>query len=163
LKNIIIVRHAKSSWSDFSLSDFNRPLDKRGIHDAPFMAQKLKELGYKPDHIFTSDAVRAKTTAQSFQLLFDVPMTEVHSLYHGDPEDYLDVLRELDNDLGTVALFGHNPGITYIANLILPGVTENIPTCGIIIAKFESQSWDAVNWKELHLQKILVPKEIFND
>ena len=163
MKNIIIVRHAKSSWSDFNLSDFNRPLDKRGIHDAPLMAQKLKDCGYIPDHIFTSDAVRAKTTAQSFQSLFNVPMTEVHSLYHGDPEDYMDVLRGLNEDFGTVALFGHNPGITYLANMISPGITDNIPTCGIIIAKYKGHDWHMVNWQDLDLQKILVPKEIFHD
>jgi phosphohistidine phosphatase len=66
VKKVIFVRHAKSSWNDFRLTDFDRPLDKRGLHDAPKMAKLLKSEGIRPDTIYTSDANRARSTAKVF-------------------------------------------------------------------------------------------------
>jgi phosphohistidine phosphatase len=158
LKKVIIVRHAKSSWDDFRMTDFDRPLDQRGLRDAPNMAKLLKAEGLKPDIIYTSDANRAQTTANFFASEFDMEINKKHSLYHGAPDDYLDVIRMENDQYQTIALFGHNPGITFLTNLISSGSTDNIPTCGIIIAGYVGKLWSDCDWSGLKLIKILTPK-----
>jgi phosphohistidine phosphatase len=160
IKKIIIVRHAKSSWSDFSLSDFERPLDKRGLNDAPVMAQLLKDAGHFPQKIVSSSAVRAKSTAGYFSDTFRIPVELVDSLYHGQPNDYLDQIVQLPENIQCVAFFGHNPGITYIANDIQSGVTDNVPTCGIIVAEMPIDvEWKNAHWAKMKLKYILTPKD----
>ena len=96
MKQVIIIRHAKSSWSDFSLSDFERPLDTRGLHDAPLMAERLKNLGYLPQKLCSSNAARAKETSQYFSKINNLPIDLYPNLYHGSPEDYIAVMSGLD-------------------------------------------------------------------
>ena len=163
MKKVIIVRHAKSSWTDFSLSDFDRPLDNRGHHDAVHMAARLKESGHIPQRIITSSAVRAKTTAQYFSKAFDIPLEESRDLYHGQAEDYLDIIKSLDEKTECIAMFGHNPGITFLANLINMGCTDNIPTCGIVIAEVKSAVWAKSEWDNMKLVRIMTPKDGGND
>lgn len=158
-KKIIIIRHAKSSWTDFNLSDFDRTLDDRGLKDAPVMAIRLKEAGHFPDKIITSSAVRAKNTAAYFAKTFSINQEETRLLYHGEPEDYMEQIHMLDENISCIALFGHNPGITHIANLIKPGVTDNLPTCGIIIAEMDGKiKWNNADWDKLKLINIMTPK-----
>ena len=159
MKQVIIIRHAKSSWSDFSLSDFERPLDTRGLRDAPMMAERLKNLGYLPQKLCSSNAVRAKETAQYFSTLNSLSLDLYPDLYHGQPDDYIDVMSGLDDSITCAAFFGHNPGITYVANLIKPGCTDNIPTCGIIIATFPSEKWADANWKKMTLVELMYPNK----
>lgn len=159
MKQVIIVRHAKSSWSDFSLSDFERPLDTRGLHDAPIMAERLKKLGYTPQKLCSSNAVRALETAQYFSTINSIALDLYPSLYHGVPDDYMEVMSELDESIQSAAFFGHNPGITFIANLIKPGCTDNIPTCGIIIATYPTGKWSEVSWKKMILVELLYPNK----
>ncbi|HMT51890.1 MAG: histidine phosphatase family protein [Saprospiraceae bacterium] len=158
-KQVIIVRHGKSSWANFTISDHDRPLDERGIKDSPFMANWLSELGFFPQRLITSTAVRAKSTARFFSDKFGITPDEDRNLYHGLPQNYLDQINLLDEKINTVALFGHNPGITIIANQIKPGCTDNIPTCGIIIATMEIQiPWHKITFEDMELKTILVPK-----
>jgi phosphohistidine phosphatase len=160
MKTILISRHAKSSWDNASLTDFERPLNHRGHKDAPEMAEKIQAAGFRPDVLISSPANRALTTAKYYAKTFGLPVAEVKKLYHGMPEDYLSVIQEQVDEDHTVMLFGHNPGITYIANLIEPGVTDNIPTAGVIIASCPAKSWAEVEWRNCRLEKIAVPKEI---
>ncbi len=158
IKKIIIVRHAKSSWTDFSISDFDRPLDERGLTDAPVMAELLKDNGHFPQKIISSSANRAQSTASFFSQTFGIQLETTRELYHGEPEDYIQQLSIINDALHCVALFGHNPGITFLANLIEPGVTSNIPTCGIIIAEMPLEvPWSKVSWSKMKLVKILTP------
>lgn len=160
IKKIIIVRHAKSSWADFSLSDFERPLDQRGLNDAPIMAEILKNAGHYPQKLVSSSAVRAKSTAAYFSKTFQIPVELADSLYHGEPEDYLDQIELLTEDIHCVAFFGHNPGITYLANEIKNGVSDNIPTCGIIVAEMPIHVlWKDAAWSKMQLKQILTPKD----
>ena len=163
MKKIIIIRHAKSSWTDISLTDFERTLDPRGLSDAPMMADRLKSSGYFPEIIVSSDAVRAKTTAGYFADSFGLQLKIDPKLYHGQSENYLNALAEMNDQISTIALVGHNPGITHIANLIAPGCTNNIPTCGIIIASSAKNNWSSMSWKDMHLDVLLFPKNNFDD
>ena len=89
-----------------------------------------------------------------------MPVTQVTKLYHGIPEDYLQEIQYLPDHLEIVMLFGHNPGITYIANLIQSNSTDNIPTAGVIIASCPVSRWEEVLWHTCHLEKILTPKDL---
>lgn len=160
-KRIYIVRHAKSSWTDFSLSDFERPLDERGLRDAPVMASFLKNKGIEPEVMISSPAERARTTAMIFSDAYNKEVTWIDHLYHGEPDDYLDQIQLLDENVTSVMLFGHNPGITYIAHLVKSGSTQNVPTCGVLEMSMKASTlWEEANWIKMSLDNINTPKSI---
>ncbi|MFZ1750476.1 MAG: histidine phosphatase family protein [Saprospiraceae bacterium] len=163
MKTIIIIRHAKSAWNDIRISDFDRTLDARGWRDAPLMALRLKDAGHYPQMIISSSAVRAKTTAQFFADAYGLEVHETKDLYHGDPQDYLDKINVLDENIKCIALFGHNPGITYLANEIQMGCTDNIPTCGIIVATMPDLPWSKADWSQMNLETLMFPKYYTHD
>jgi phosphohistidine phosphatase len=158
LKNIVFVRHAKSSWTNLAPTDFERPLDTRGFHDAPIMAKRLETIGIKPQKLITSSAIRATTTADYFASVFNLKKEETKSLYHAPPETYLDVLSTLEEEIMSVIIFGHNPGITEICHLLGQTSTDNIPTCGIMISEY-SGDWEKITWQKMHLKTLLFPKD----
>ena len=145
LRNICFVRHAKSSWSDYSLADHDRPLNKRGKRDAPFMAGKMKELGVKPDYILCSTAKRARQTAAHFIQVFDLDDDQVRyegGIYEASPSQVLSIVRTVPDQRRSVFVFGHNPAFTYIANMFAGIHIDNVPTCGICQAKTMVESWE---------------------
>jgi phosphohistidine phosphatase len=149
MKKLYLVRHAKSSWDDLDLPDFDRPLNKRGKKDAPRMAKRLKEKRVTPDFMISSPAKRALDTCKEFAKILDFDkskITEVRTLYHANEDQLLNVLRKL-KDLPrdseeVVLLFGHNPGLTEFANALLNTYIDNIPTCGIVAAKLNITKWN---------------------
>jgi len=158
-KKIFLVRHAKSSWTDFSLSDFERPLDERGRRDAPVMSEYLKNKGIVPKAMISSPAMRAKTTAQVFDNIFHVGISYVDALYHGHPEDFMNELYGLGEDVDCVMLFAHNPGITFAANLVDFGCIDNVPTCGVVELELDSNIlWSHSDWNKMTLITIHSPK-----
>jgi phosphohistidine phosphatase len=159
-KTIIFIRHAKSSWTDLSMKDYDRPLDDRGRKDAPIMAEKLNhEIPYL-DKLLASTANRAWTTAAYFAEKMGVKAEGFQDLYHAPPSTYLGHINQLSEEVRTVALVGHNPGMTEIALHIEEGSIYDLPTCGIIIATVSGEvKWDKVDWVDMNLQKILTPKE----
>lgn len=133
-KRLFLIRHAKSSWSDPTLSDHERPLNKRGKRDAPFMAELLREKSVIPDLVLSSDAVRALDTAAYFLDKLQVEkkkFTVVPDLYEASQYDILGVLKGVNEETGTLLVFGHNPGFTGFHNFICDHYISNIPTCGI--------------------------------
>ena len=144
VKQVCFVRHAKSSWNYPDLSDFDRPLNKRGLHDAPLMASKMTELGLIPDFIITSGAMRAKTTAGYFMHAAKLPdenFVITDKIYEAGQEDVYDALRQAPDSADFVFVFGHNPTFTYIANAIAGVSIDNVPTCGIVHAQLFISSW----------------------
>src|SRR5688500_4533393 len=115
LKTLVLVRHAKSSWKDASLPDRDRPLNRRGKRDAPEMGRRLAQLVGTPDLIVSSPAARALATARVFAEAVDYPVDgirEEERIYEAAPTEILDVIRDIDDDVDGVPLFGHNPGLT---------------------------------------------------
>lgn len=160
-KKIYIVRHAKSSWVDFNLTDFERPLDERGQRDAPVMANYLKSRGVLPDFILSSPAVRAKSTAEIFANVFQKTVNYADNLYHGYPEDYLEHITGLSEAVKCIIIFGHNPGITYMANLVEADSTDNVSTCGVLELSMKSSlPWETADWQKMTLDNIFSPKGI---
>ena len=145
LKTICLVRHAKSSWDYPLLPDIERPLNARGLRDAPFMAEQLQAIGVTPDLILTSPAVRARETAKYFRRQFNLPKKQFlvkDHLYGADPLDVIEIVQNSAGDYSTVLVFGHNPTTTMLANMF-PGVAiDNVPTCGILQAKTMVDEWE---------------------
>lgn len=146
MKTLILVRHAKSDWSDPTLDDFDRPLNERGKRDAPVMALRLRDKRIRPDLIVSSPAKRAARTARVFAEELDVKKKHIifnEALYLAPPSVYYEVLTRLDPTCDTVALFAHNDGITEFANQLTDVRIDNIPTCGVFAIRIQCDDWTA--------------------
>ena len=113
MKQLFIIRHAKSDQSFFG-NDFERPLNERGRSDAPLMAKRLLDKKYTIDALVSSPATRAKKTAELFSETLKMPAAEIifiSALYHASAEVFYEVVSGLPDELNTVAVFSHNPGI----------------------------------------------------
>jgi phosphohistidine phosphatase len=122
MKTLVLVRHAKSSWDNPGLSDFERKLNKRGVRDAPYMGKVVKEKGIQPDLIVSSPAVRALTTAKFFAHALDYSEDQIdkrESIYTSGPRQILTIINHLDDELNTIMLFGHNPDLTTLFSLFI--------------------------------------------
>ena len=145
MKTLTLVRHAKSSWSDSSLSDRQRPLNKRGKRDAPVMGKRILEHGIRPSLIISSPAKRAWTTAKIIAREISYPREFLHredALYLASLDEILDVIKAQDNEFNSLMVVGHNPGMTSVANFLSPGLTHNLPTAGVVAVRFDSQDWN---------------------
>ena len=145
MKTLTLVRHAKSSWKDTTLADHDRPLNKRGERDAPFMAGRIDAAGIRPSLIVSSPAVRAWTTAKTIARHLKYPLEFLQrekDLYLASLEDLLDVVAAQDNAFNSLMVVGHNPGLTDFANFLSPGLTDNLPTAGVVAVKIDRDDWN---------------------
>ena len=158
MKKLYLIRHAKSSWKDLTLSDFDRPLNKRGKRNAPFMAKRLKQKNTIPDIIISSPAKRAKKTAQAIaeelnhqNIIYDKKIYDSHF-------DTIDsIVKSLDDKLDIVFLVGHNPSLnTFVEDYL--DFWDNIPTCGIIAVEFTTNSWKKIAYDNANLLSFEYPK-----
>jgi phosphohistidine phosphatase len=144
MKTLILVRHAKSSWGDFTLPDFERPLNERGKHDAPMMAKRLQDKGVKIDALVSSPAKRAKRTAQAFAEVLGINKEQIifrEELYMAGVEEFYKVIEQLDESIKNVAIFSHNPGITVFANMLQVAEIDEMPTCSLFAITTSSEKW----------------------
>jgi phosphohistidine phosphatase len=147
MRTLLLVRHAKSSWDDPALSDKERPLNKRGKDDAPKMGKLLKKRDFQPDLIVSSPAKRAYSTAKRIAKELDYRKNNIETdeaLYMADTEDFISVIKNIDDNINNLMLFSHNYGITYFANFISGSEIDNIPTCGLVRIDFEMESWKQI-------------------
>ena len=144
MKTLTLVRHAKSSWKDHSLTDRDRPLNKRGKRDAPEMGRRIAAAGIRPSLIVSSPAVRAWTTARIIAEEIGYPrefLQRDDALYLASLNGILDVIVAQDAGFNNLMLVGHNPGFTEFANYLVPGLTGNIPTAGVVSVDLDTDSW----------------------
>jgi phosphohistidine phosphatase len=163
MKTLTILRHGKSSWSDNGLSDHERPLSRRGERDTPRMGARINEAGIRPSLIMSSPAVRAWTTAKIVAKAISYPVEFLHrenDLYLAGVDRLLSLLSQQDNAFNSIMIVGHNPGLTEFANYLLPEVTDNIPTCGIIALNIETKDWELRERKKAHLLLHDYPKKV---
>ncbi|WP_457599595.1 SixA phosphatase family protein, partial [Hydrogenimonas sp.] len=145
MRELFLVRHAKSSWDDPTLSDFERPLNERGKRDAPIMGEHLAKLGVHPDLILSSPAKRAKKSAKIFAeaLGYDPERIEyLSSIYEASPQTLLYIVCQLPEKAKRVMLVGHNPSLTLLANQLGDIAIDNIPTAGVVGIAFDTGSWE---------------------
>ena len=147
MKTLYIVRHAKSSWENISLDDFNRPLNERGEKDAPRMGKRLKEREIVADLMITSPAKRAIKTCKAIAKVLEYPkekIKEENKLYHADQTQIFSILKSIKDANDIVMIFGHNPGLTEFANELLNERILNIPTAGVVAGKLNIESWQDI-------------------
>ena len=145
MKTLYIVRHAKSSWAQEGLKDFDRPLNDRGIKNAPEMAKRLKASGPLPAIILSSPAKRAISTSRLFAAewgLGEEIIRQDASIYEASRADLLRLIFRQDPDIDTIMLTGHNPGVTDFINWLCGEEEEQIPTCGIATIQVDSFKWN---------------------
>lgn len=144
MKTIYVVRHAKSSWGDLTLPDYDRPLNERGQKNAPEMARRLLDKHIQLDAFVTSTAKRALQTASHFIKIYGRPLEELllrEELYHAPASVYSQVLSSLPDEFQSVAIFGHNPGITAFVNTLTTTRIDDMPTCGVFAVTADTDQW----------------------
>lgn len=163
MKTLFVIRHAKSSWNDPDLDDIDRPLNKRGKRNAPEMGKRLSAKGVKPDLLITSPAKRAATTAKKIAKALSYPKDQIvidQTLYHGTNQEVINVIRNVSDEIGTLMIFGHNPGFTDLVNQLSGSSIYNIPTCGIAEIGFDIQSWNDIDKNKGRLIDFDYPKKV---
>ena len=161
MKTLTILRHAKSSWSDSSLPDHDRPLNARGERDAPMMAGRLRQAGIRPSLILCSSAARAGATAKEIAKEISYPLEFLQrekGLYHASVNGLLEILAEQDVGFNSILIVGHNPGLTDLANLLVPDLTDNLPTCGFVSVVADVDDWEFRSVKSVELTAYDYPK-----
>ena len=144
MKEIILVRHAKSDWGNALLPDFERPLNERGKKDAPVMGERLRARMPVVDAYISSPARRARKTATFFAKAYGLDKSAVRlidELYEPSVNNFVHVISTLDDALSTVVIFSHNNGITDFANSLTNTRIDNMPTCGIFAVKVTTDQW----------------------
>lgn len=160
MKTLYLVRHAKSSWK-FDVIDHERPLNDRGLNDAPRVAAHVASKMPKPDLMMSSDAMRAKTTSFFFAKAYQIPEEEImldYKLYDFDGRDLLEVIRNCDDSVNCLMVFGHNNAMTNFVNTYGDNYVDNVPTCGFTAIKFDTD-----HWKDISLGETIftcIPKEL---
>jgi len=162
MKTFFLIRHAKSSWDYPELTDIERPLNKRGIRDAPTMGKKLYETNCIPDLMISSTAKRAKSTAFKIAKELDYPKEQIRmeeNLYHATDKEIIKVVKRIKDKWNTVFLFGHNPGFTEAANMFnTSSYISNLPTCGIVRVESTANSWSEINSDNSKVVSYIFPK-----
>ncbi len=163
MKELILIRHAKSSWSNPLLEDFERPLNKRGAKNAPFMAKVLKQKEVNPDLIISSPSKRTKDTLDFFIKEFDYKGEIIfeESIYEAPYINILKVIKNIDDKHKTIFLFGHNPGFNDLADFLLGRFEDNIPTCGVLKINFDTNYWKNISKDNSKLIFFNFPKKYY--
>ena len=143
MKTLLILRHAKSSWKYENLPDHERPLNRRGLGDAPRMGEQLVRHGLCPDHVVSSTAVRAQTTARlvAEACSYQRPVELREELYLSGAETYLEALRQTPPAVERAMIVGHNPDVEELVTL-LTGRDETLPTAALACVELPIDAWD---------------------
>lgn len=166
MKYILLLRHAKSSWEDSSLKDFDRPLAERGEKDAPRMGKFLKQVEYLPARIIASPALRAKQTTTLFAeaaALDEDLITWNEDLYYGSYKDYLSAIKNTSDDIKTIMLVGHNPKMEEMADVLCNDEDTGairIPTAALLCFEHHADRWKRVQPGTAQLKWMMIPKVV---
>jgi phosphohistidine phosphatase len=147
MKQLYLVRHAKSSWENHLLADIDRPLSTKGKRDAPIIGNILKEKKIMPDIIISSNAKRAFTTAKIIaeKLGYSHKIEVNKSIYEATTQNLLDVITSIDDKFNSAMIFGHNPGLTVLTGFITNEFVNNMPTSAVAIIELSVNFWKDVN------------------
>ncbi len=163
MKQLFLIRHAKSDWST-SLSDYYRPLNKRGLTDAPKMGKRIHGLFGNPDVIISSGAKRAFHTAELFVQELDFDIKKIHrndQLYHASSENIIEVIQGIDEQYEMAMLFSHNPGISQTVYSLTDHYIDMKTACVVGIKK-DTNSWQDFRPGTCHVFTHIFPKDNLN-
>lgn len=156
------MRHAKSSWKDPSIHDYERPLNRRGKRDAPRMGNLLMEYDLIPEIILCSSAQRARLTVNFFLETcdFEGEVQYLDDLYHADYMTYLELLAELSDKINLAMIVGHNPEINQFLELVCDSY-DHMPTAAIAHIQLSCETWAGLTAiKEGEILHLWKPREI---
>ncbi len=148
MKLLYILRHAKSDWVDFSVSDFDRTLSERGERDVPKMGDFLAKKGTLLDRIISSSAVRAKTTALKIAPYVKYSVENIifeQVLYLAEQNTIKYLIQNQPDEVKKLMIVGHNPGLTDIVNTLISTKIDEIPTAGIVALRFSTEKWSEIS------------------
>jgi phosphohistidine phosphatase len=165
MKTLSILRHAKSSWKDLGIPDHERPLNKRGRHDAPLMGKLIRDQNITPDLIISSTAIRAETTAKLVakackykgEIIFD------KSVYNTEPIDALNLLSRCSDRYYSILLVGHNPTVEELTELLTGSPEIIMSTCALAHLTIAINKWTDINKQQVAKAKLVRlwnPKEL---
>jgi len=160
MKEIILIRHGKSSW-EYDVTDRERPLKTRGINDIKLVANHFFNSNSVPEIIFSSPARRALSTCEIFMNTLNIAKEQVvvvEELYDFDGRNVIDFIKNLSNEYNEVMIFGHNHAFTSISNIFGDTFIDNLPTSGLVKLKFDINDWNDL--KKGITEFIIIPKEL---
>jgi len=147
MKQLILVRHGKSSWDDPKTADHDRPLKKRGFKDAKLVIKAFGTYMQSPLKVISSSANRALTTANLFKeglQIADEDFTVVKEAYTFESSELLEVIKKQNNAIERLMVFGHNPAMTSLVNYLGDNYIENLPTTGLVVIDFDTDYWNEI-------------------
>lgn len=162
MKTLLILRHGKSSWEHEHLADHDRPLKKRGEADAVKMGELLRKQDLTPDLIISSTAKRARSTAKlaAEACHYENDLQQTRDFYGAEPEDFVRVLRRLDDDCQRVMIVGHNPGLESLLEAFVD-TYESLPTAALAQINLPIDTWSALT-EDTHgtLMDLWIPRAL---
>lgn len=161
MKTLLLLRHAKSSWEDPSLSDFDRPLNERGVGDAKLMGKFICKMKIDPDLIVSSPAERARQTTElvltssglQLELRFDA------RIYEASTRRLLEVISQIEDTVDTVMLVGHNPGFEELVEA-LTNTERGMPTAALACIELRDNQWKTVGAGKGQPKWLVTPKDL---
>lgn len=144
-KVLYLVRHAKSSWADMNMSDFDRPLNKRGFRNAPEMGKRLRKRQVYPDLLLSSPAQRARSTAEIIAAEIGMPGTSIiydNRIYDASCFELVQIVQGIKERHASAMLFGHNPSMEELVNLLSNIRIERMPTCAVATFELDVSTWE---------------------
>jgi phosphohistidine phosphatase len=163
MKTLYVLRHAKSSWKESNISDFERPLNDRGLRTAPFIGRLMQDRGIIPELVISSPARRAAETSKLAIEAAGIG-TEIgydERIYEASPQTLRQVTAEVDESVDSVMLVGHNPGIEGFIRM-LTGETVAAPTAALAVIELDVNAWADIAPGCGRLAELIRPKDELN-
>lgn len=175
MRRLMLLRHAKSSWDQRGIDDASRTLAPRGRRAAPLIGRHISGRGLVPDLVLCSSAERARQTLELVRAEWDharddkTPKVEMRSaLYMATPDEMLEILRRLDDDIASVMVVGHNPGLQGLAQRLvtkgdprgLKSMARKFPTAALAVIELGAEQWPAIRPGKGYLQSFVRPKDL---
>lgn len=163
MKRLYIVRHAKSSWEDFALSDHDRPILEKGRKKTEKVVEALKKKKVLPELIISSTAVRARQTALILAKELGYPVEDIRyekNMYQAVEDDIFDELFALDDTVSSVMIVGHNPTLTDFVNQHTKKFINNLPTSAVASIVFKTKKWNEVTMAKHKIEFIIIPSDL---
>ena len=170
MRQLFLLRHAKSSWDDPAMDDFDRPLNNRGRRNAAALARHIRRAGLRPQFVLCSAARRTRETYAILEpSLEGVPASFEPELYEAAKHGLLERLRRLDDHLGSVLLIGHNPGLERLASALSSGhgeakplarLAEKYPTGTLAVLDADITCWGALQDGSCRLAAFVRPADL---
>lgn len=166
MKTLYLLRHAKSSWQNPDLDDFERPLLEKGLKRSKLIIDYLMDHEIIVDLIISSPALRAQATAEIFARALNYPIDEIKKdkkLYFGDSDAYYEQFFDVPKHVNSMMLVGHNPSITNFANQFLEKKIDFLPTSGLVSISFDTDQWEKAGIAKRKINFVVYPRMFRKD